>query len=119
MSYDPVETVTRELRLHGITEWSIETPHAGHTKIRFVHQGKPITFVVPCSPSDRRGWRNSLTKLRQTLGVKRIIVKNDGPRRARNRTEPNVTLTDLTFAVRPDPFLVLAALAERMEKSKC
>jgi len=115
MPYDAVETVTRELETHGVTEWTVE--HGNHPKIRFVFNGKPLMFVVPGMPSDTyRGPENSLAELRRLMGVRRVIgPKRQGPKRQRNRTQAKVHLADLSFSVRPDPFTSLAVVADRMK----
>jgi len=115
MPYDAVETVTRELEVHGVTEWTVE--QGKHPKIRFVFNGQSLMFVVPASPSDAyHGPDNSLTDLRRLMGVKRVIApKRQGPKRQRNRTEAKVGLADLSFSVRPDPFASLAVVADRLK----
>lgn len=114
MSYDAVDVIVQELQRQGVTAWEIDYHH-NHPKIRFVHNGKPMMFVVPGSPSDVRGWQNSLTDLRKMMGVKRIITKSSGPKRRRNRTETKVALADLSFTVKPDPFASLSIVADRMK----
>jgi len=112
--YDPIEVVTTELQAHGVTEWTIDRSN-NHPKIRFEFNGNQIMFVVPSSPSDRHGWQNSLTDLRKRMGVRRLVTKSASPKRKRNQTEAKVSLTDLSFSVRPDPFTSLAVVADRMK----
>lgn len=113
--YDPVEIITKELQLHGVTEWRVDR-HSNHPKVLFTFNGKPMMYVAPSSPSDRLGWRNALTSLRKMMGVKRLITKSKAPKRRRNRTETKISLTDLSFSVRPDPFANLSSVADRLRK---
>src|ERR1700761_2559247 len=117
MSYDPVAIVLKELHAHGVADKDIEVDRStNHPKIRFTFDGKPLLHVVPGSPSDVRGWHRSLTDLRRTMGVGRIVIKSkSAKRRRRNPTERKETLADLSFSTRPDPLASLQAVADRLK----
>lgn len=60
--------ITRELAAAGIERYEIE--HGGkHPRLVFVHQGRPLSYVLPGSPSDHRALRNMVRDLRALLGL--------------------------------------------------
>lgn len=53
MKNEHLDAVTAELRAAGVV---YEVAHGGkHLHINWTHDGHPRTFVVPNTPSDRRG----------------------------------------------------------------
>ena len=60
--------ITRELTAAGIERYEIE--HGGkHPRLVFVHQGRPLSYILPGSPSDHRALRNMVRDLRALLGL--------------------------------------------------
>lgn len=112
MPEDYATLLLPELATHSATDVRVERDHK-HPQIGFVHAGRKLIYVIPSTPSDRRGALNALSDLRNLLGVRRIIHKSSGPPKRRNRTEAPVVLT---FAARPDPMAALAGVAARMRQ---
>lgn len=110
-SYLPA--LVSELEHHGVSDYVLDGS-GRHYKLKFVWQNRQITHVFPRTPSDRRGVYNSLSDLRNSMGVKRQIQKS--LRKKRRRSVPHAVESPTTITVRSDPFAVLIRLKE---KRKC
>lgn len=102
-----------ELKLHGVKEYEIDRT-GKHDKLRFRWQGKTLMHVFPKSASDSyRGLLNSLSDLRKSLGVSRIVRKSETRvEKIRRKPVAPVSAEKLTITVKPDPFTVLARIKE-------
>ncbi len=105
-----------ELQRHGICDAFVEQ-HSAHPRIRFTHNGRPMFFVFPSSPSDMRGrgLDNALSDLRRLIGVKKIVHKSTAPPKKRNKTSPE---TALTFSIKPNPLQSLVVMQHRIVAAK-
>ena len=110
-SYLPA--LVNELQAHGVNDYVLDD-QGRHYKLRFTWEGGQLTHVFPRSPSDQRGIYNSLSDLRNSMGVKRQIQKSLRKKRRRNSTTSVEGPTTIT--IRSDPFAVLSKLKE---KRKC
>jgi len=105
-----------ELRVHGVKNWEIDDK-GRHNKLRFQWGDRTLMHVFPKTPSDRRGILNSLSDLRHTLGVRRVIRKSSAPERQRCPVEKPEKL--LTITVKPSPFADLKTLLTPKEAVLC
>ncbi|MGI9489050.1 MAG: type II toxin-antitoxin system HicA family toxin [Geminicoccaceae bacterium] len=107
---DHIDALTRELENYGATHVRVEQG-GKHHRLVFTHDGKERFYVVPGTPSDRRGTLNALADIRHILGVRRTLAKSGRPKRRkpRARSEP---MEDLTLTVKPDPFACLPNLLD-------
>lgn len=112
MNYAPA--LVAELKSHGVQQWEIDDK-GKHNKLRFVWQGRTLMHVFPRTPSDRRGILNSLSDLRHSLGVRRLIKKSSTSER-RPRKSQALPEKPLTITVKPSPFENLQTL---LEPRKC
>lgn len=109
---DYIEAAVAEIRRHGVTAWEIDRGH-NHPKLRFEWQSKEITYILPGTPSDRRGILNSITDLRRVMGVKRLIKHSLSPAKRTSRTI--VTLSAMpSLTVKANPLLALAVVQDNI-----
>lgn len=108
-----LEALTTELQAHGVTEWRV-TRRSKHPAIEFSWHDGTLRYVYAGTSSDRRSADNAVSDLRRMMGVKRVVVKSEAPKRMRNRTTSKKTITLETFA-RDNP---LAVLADAKDKAK-
>lgn len=108
-SYGPL--LVEELHIHGVTEWEIDQT-GRHNKLRFRWNDKTLLHVFPKTPSDSHGLQNSLSCLRTTLGVRRVIRKSKHKKQKRARSAATAA-PPAEISVLPDPFAALAKLKEK------
>lgn len=97
MSNAHYEVVSRELTDAGIP---FHVEHGGkHIHFRWEHDGKPRMFVIPASPSDRRGWLNSRSDLRRILKedgvIGQAIVVQERPAISLKEGQPKASSLDV------------------------
>lgn len=110
--------LVEELKAHGVTTWEVDD-QGRHYKLRFEWNGVKLMHIFPRSPSDHRGMENSLSDLRKTLGVRRIIQKCSAKPKVRSRPVTPAQSGNLRITVKPDPFAALAAFKQSKELRAC
>lgn len=111
-----VDVLARELSAQGVVDWDVDDGH-NHPRLVFRWNGAVIKFVMPGTPSDRFGIQNAVSQLRQMMGVKRIIHKsaNTKPKLPpAKKKETFISLSGLSFIVKPNPLLALADMKVRV-----
>lgn len=108
-STELADRLIAELEAHGVMEHWLKDGRK-HSRLYWRRDGRVRFFVFPKTPSDRRGYQNSLCDLRKVLGVRRTIRKANGkhPRKPRERRTEATPCPALSGG--GDPFAPLAAL---------
>lgn len=119
MSENYAPLLIEELRTHGVRDWRLDNTGT-HNKLYFSWGGRTLMHVFPKTPSDRRGVLNSLSDLRHSMNVRRVIRKSENlvVRKRRAAVSPTPSLKGVTITTRPDPFVILNEL-KKPEVVRC
>lgn len=55
------------LRVHGVEDYTLEQTKSTHYKLKWTYQGHPMIYVLPSTPSDRRGVENVAAGMRRMM----------------------------------------------------